>query len=319
MSSQLSPAFASALRARLRVAVQHPVRVDAGEAERDEAGARLEPEPRRCSLARRRARPRRRRTIWLEFPAVTTPSGRNAGLSDASFSARRVAPRRLVDGEEHRCACRSDLDRDDLVLEAPVVDRRDRAPVRLERVRVELLAREAPLLREHLGRDPLRHDLPALGRALSDEIAAVRAHRDARHHLDARRDDDVELAGPDRRGGVEVRLHRRAALAVDGRPADGLRPAGDQRRHAADVPALLADLRDAAHLDVLDLGRIEIVARDEAVQHLAASSSPRVPASVPFRRPIGERTASTISASAGHIAEHRLSAWRTTACREASC
>ena len=26
-------------------------------------------------------------TIWLEFPAVTLPSGRNAGWSEASFSA----------------------------------------------------------------------------------------------------------------------------------------------------------------------------------------------------------------------------------------
>ena len=81
---------------------------------------------------------------------------------------------------------------------------------------------------------------------LVGEIAAVRAHRDARHHLDARRDDDVELTRPDRRGRVEVRLHRRAALAVDRRPADRLRPAGDERNHPADVPALLADLGHAA-------------------------------------------------------------------------
>ena len=40
-----------------------------------------------------------------------------------------------------------------------LVDRRDRAPVRLERERVELLARELPLVGDHLGRDPLRHDL----------------------------------------------------------------------------------------------------------------------------------------------------------------
>jgi hypothetical protein len=139
--------------------------------------------------------------------------------------------------------------------------------VRLERVGVELLARQAPLLGDHLGRDPLRHDLPALEELLR-QVAAVRAHRDARHHLDARRDDDVELLGPDGGRGVEVRLHRGAALAVDGRAAHRLRPAGDEGRHAADVPALLADLRDAAHLDVLDLGRVEVVALDEAVQDL---------------------------------------------------
>src|SRR5205085_6348102 len=39
-------------------------------------------------------------------------------------------------------------------------------------------------------------------------------------------------------------------------------------RHAADVPALLADLADAAHLHVLDLRRIEADTLDERVQHL---------------------------------------------------
>ena len=46
------PGARERLRARLRVAVQHPVRVDAGEAERDEARTRLEPEPRSGGLRR---------------------------------------------------------------------------------------------------------------------------------------------------------------------------------------------------------------------------------------------------------------------------
>ena len=50
---------------------------------------------------------------------------------------------------------------------------------------------------------------------------------------------------------------------VSGQPATS----GD---HPSQVPALLADLRDAAELDVLDLTRIQIVARDEAVQDLGA-------------------------------------------------
>jgi hypothetical protein len=78
-----------------------------------------------------------------------------------------------------------------------------------------------------------------------------------RHHLDARRDDHIQLAGPDRGSGVEVRLHRGAALPVDRRPADGCGPAGDHRHHPADIPALLTDLRDAAELDVLDLTGVE--------------------------------------------------------------
>ena len=100
--------------------------------------------------------------IWLELPAVTRPSGMKAGASDASFSAD-VSRLGVSSTPNERSDVRvRHLDRDDLALEAALVDRRDRPAVRLERVRVELLAREAPLLGDHLGRDPLRDDLPAL-------------------------------------------------------------------------------------------------------------------------------------------------------------
>ena len=161
-----------------------------------------------------------------------------------------------------------DLHRDDLPFETSLVDRTDGAPVRLERERVELLAGQVPLLGDQLGRDPLHDDLVAL-QELWGQVAAVRPHRHPGHHLDARRDNEVELPGPHGRGRVEVALHGRPALAIDARAAHGVRPAGDERHHPADVPALLADLRHAAELDVLDLGRVELVPRDEAVQDLA--------------------------------------------------
>src|SRR5207302_3499 len=82
----------------------------------------------------------------------------------------------------------------------------------------------------------------------------------ARHHLDTRRDDEVELARRNSRGGVEVRLHRRAALPVDRRRGDADGPACGQYRHASDVPALLADLRDAPHLNVVDRGWVDVTA-----------------------------------------------------------
>ena len=50
--------------------------------------------------------------------------------------------------------------------------------------------------------------------------------------------------------------------------ADGLGPARHERGHAPDVERLLADLADAAHLDVLDLARLDVETRDEAVEHL---------------------------------------------------
>jgi hypothetical protein len=78
----------------------------------------------------------------------------------------------------------------------------------------------------------------------------------------------------------------------------GLRPPCDERRHPADVPALLADLRDAAELHVLDVDGIEVVVGEQARSAACpASSSPRIDAERPVALPIGERTASMISAS----------------------
>ena len=109
-------------------------------------------------------------------------------------------------------------------------------------------------------------------------LAEVGAHRHARHVLDPGRDDEVEMAGLDRGGSVHRRLHRRAALAVDRGRADRLRPARDQRGDAADVQRLLADLRHAAHLDVLDRARLEI----ERARR--GRSAPERPARRPGRR-----------------------------------
>src|SRR2546422_38242 len=55
-----------------------------------------------------------------------------------------------------------ELDRDDLLLEAALVDRSRCALVRFVRVPVGLLARELPLLRDLLGRDSLHDDVEAL-------------------------------------------------------------------------------------------------------------------------------------------------------------
>ena len=88
-------------------------------------------------------------------------------------------------------------------------------------------------------------------------------------------------------------------------------PAGGERDVAADVPGLLVDLRHAAPLEILDLGRDRRrFARRAPFTTWAESSSPRMCESVPFFLPIGLRTASTISASVtghghGHIVSPR--------------
>jgi hypothetical protein len=86
--------------------------------------------------------------------------------------------------------------------------------------------------------------------------------------LDAGRDHEVEVTRPDRRGGVERRLERRPALPVDRRGAHRLRPPGDEHCTPTHVQRLLADLRDAAHLHVLDLTGIDVDSCDEPVQDL---------------------------------------------------
>ena len=139
--------------------------------------------------------------------------------------------------------------------------------MRLERERVELLAREAPLLGDHLGRDPLRDDLPAL-ESLSERSPPFEpiGTRD----IISTPAETTRSSWPDATAAAALKFpcidepHWRSTLVphtVSGQPATS----GD---HPADVPALLADLGDAAHLHVLDLPGIEVVPRDEAVQHL---------------------------------------------------
>ena len=112
--------------------MQHQVRVDAGDAEAEEAGARLEPELRRLLLGGDEHGGRAVDDL-RRVPAVTTPSGMNAGWSCAIFSsvvsriasstAKRVRvsvarAAAVAAGDRH-----VDLDRDDLLVEAPLVDR----------------------------------------------------------------------------------------------------------------------------------------------------------------------------------------------------
>ena len=247
--------------------MQHAVGIDAGEAEGDEAGTRLEAQAQGRGLARDQDR-------GGAVADLARVSGRHLPVRDEGRLERRqrlggrVPARRLVDADQRAHVRVRHLDRDDLVLEAALVDRRDRAAVRLERERVQLLP-EVPLLGDDLRRDPLRHDLPAV-EELVRQVTAVRAHRDAGHHLDAGRHDQIELPGATAAAALKFvcieEPHWRSTVVpqtVSGHPATR----GTIR---ADVPALLADLGDATHLHVLDLGRIEVVPLHQPVQHLAA-------------------------------------------------
>ncbi len=219
-----------------------------------EARARLQPEAAGRALARNKDR------CGTVANLRRVPSGHLALRQERRLQGRerlggRVAPRRLVDAEDDARVRVGQVDGHDLVVEATLVCRRRGAAMRLEGISVELLARETPFVGDHFGGDSLGHDLPAVEQ-LVREIAPVRSHRNARHHLYSRGDHEVELSGRDRGCRAEVGLHGRAALTVDRRSAHRFGPAGDEGHHPSQVPALLADLRHAAELDVLDLRRI---------------------------------------------------------------
>ena len=248
--------------------MQHPVRVDAREPERDEPRARLEPELRRLALARDQhpgravadlARaPGRDHTLGQERRAQRGQRLERTCPAEASRRPRTASPRAGSAPRPGRSRSRS----------GPRRSRRSRAGATRARTRRAPPARgstprrspppKSPAARSASARSSLSERSPPFEPIGTRDIISTPA-----------RDDEVELARPDRGRRVEVRLHRRAALAVDGRPGHRLRPAGDHRHHPADVPALLADLGHAAELDVLDLARIDILAREQAVQHLS--------------------------------------------------
>ncbi len=131
---------------------------------------------------------------------------------------------------------------------------------------------EAPLLGDHLGADALVRGLGvAAAEGLRVRVPAVgqrRAHRGARHRLDAAGDDDVVVPGDHTGGGEVHRLLARPALAVDGHAGDALGPAGGSTAVRRDVERLLAGLHDAAPDDVVDDARVDARALDQAVEYL---------------------------------------------------
>ena len=89
------------------------------------------------------------------LPAVTEPSFLNAGFIFASVSIVVFGLDMLVGVEDDFALPRLLDDGHDLRLEAPFGDGGRRAAMRLDRQRVLLLAGDAPLGDQVLGRDPM--------------------------------------------------------------------------------------------------------------------------------------------------------------------
>jgi hypothetical protein len=131
--------------------------------------------------------------------------------------------------------------------------------VRLERERVLVGARHAPLLG-----DLLRGDAHAVGDGdvLVGEDAGAHRHLVAHHWnhahgLDAASQHQVGLAEADPVRGQRHGLQARGAEAVDGLRRGRFRKARQQRADARDVHALLALGHRAADHDVVDAARVD--------------------------------------------------------------
>ena len=144
-----------------------------------------------------------------------------------------------------------------------------RASVRLQRERVHLLARDAPLVGEHL-RDPeldaervvrcwrgtRRENGPTPPRAFDDIGARV---IDSTPHAIAMSYAPAITPCATKCAACCDEPHCRSTLRRRHRP----RQAGRDPRVAGDVAALLTGLRDAAADDVVDARRVDVVALDE--------------------------------------------------------
>ena len=130
----------------------------------------------------------------------------------------RLAGRRAGFAEHGR------LDRQDLALEASLRDRLRRLLLRREREAIDVLARDAAILRDPLGRLELRRRLiprPVRRLEKAGAVDHVRTQADVAHHLDPAGDADVDAARLNQRVHQVVRLLARAALRIH-RRAGGL-------------------------------------------------------------------------------------------------
>ena len=128
-----------------------------------------------------------------------------------------------------------------------------------QRETVDVFSGEALDGGDQVGADALRHEAEAVvGLRVGGPCAAVGAHRDAAHRLDAAGQHQVVPAGPDLlRGGVHG-LQAGRAEPVELESARGLGQLGHQRRGAGDVAALVTDRGHDAEDDVADQVLVQV-------------------------------------------------------------
>ena len=151
--------------------------------------------------------------------------------------------------------------RHDRILEPPLRPRLGGAALRLDRVGVDVVAREAVFGGDEVGRYALRHEIGGDRDRRIDRPGAARgADADAAHQFDAAADRQLVLARHHLRRGEIDRVEAGSAEAVDLHAGHVVAEARRQRAHAGDVAARFADRIDAAHHHVVDLAGLDLVA-----------------------------------------------------------
>ena len=180
-----------------------------------------------------------------------SPIAANDGLSLPSVST--VVPGRTNSSVLEHGVAVDVLHRDDRVLEAALLDRLRGALLRADGVGVDVVAAELLDGGDQVGGDALRDEVGVEVRlGVHRPGAAVGAHRDAAHRLDATGEDEVLPAGGDLLGGDVDGLEAGRAEAVELDAGDGVRQTGLDGGGLGDVAALVADRRHAAEHDVVD-------------------------------------------------------------------
>jgi hypothetical protein len=183
------------------------------------------------------------------------------GVAKALVPGDHMAVRgRLLVLVEHRR-----LDATDLPVEAALDPGLLGLALRVEAELVDLLAADAAPLGDPLRGGELVGQVDVPRRRPQDAAigARVGAEADTAHRLDAAGDPDVDGARGDQSGDQPVGLLAAAALAVDSHRANVLGQAGDQPADPRDVVGLLAELRDAAADDLLDVAGVDAGLLDE--------------------------------------------------------
>ena len=161
---------------------------------------------------------------------------------------------------EHRQAIDVE-DRRDRVLEPALFPGRRGALLQLDRVSIDVVAREAVFCRHEVRRHALRHEIGGnRQRRISRPCASRGADADAAHRFDAPSDREVVLSAHHLSGGEIDRIEARRAEPVDLYARHRVAKARGKRAHARDVAARFADRIDATHHHVVDINGVKMVA-----------------------------------------------------------